>query len=190
MLLHEFFNHLAKDFPELHQTLNLCDLVKFTALAAEVTARAKGTPGFRHEPDSIVPFLQTALDISLSDQLFYQLWDAISPVLPDLRVQPASLIQQHGYSSSLTLKIPEFFFVAPVKNCLACDSAPKLHHRSQIDGYLYGLDGVHTAEIITLKCPDCATYYRPSYYSHKGLRTYYSALNGRNQYAFQYFELQ
>ncbi|EGG05310.1 uncharacterized protein MELLADRAFT_87962 [Melampsora larici-populina 98AG31] len=39
---------------------------------------------------------------------------------------------------------------------------------------MYDLDGIHLAEFHTWACLDCKTYYRPSYYTHKKARFYYS----------------
>ncbi|EGG00367.1 uncharacterized protein MELLADRAFT_93341 [Melampsora larici-populina 98AG31] len=158
MLLSEFVDILSKDFPQLYSTLHVGDLVRFAGLAAR-------SP--------------------------HQLWRAIAPMLSQFHVQPGPLIQQHGYRSDLDVKIPEFTLFTPVKDCLLChdpkNGRQKLHHRSQIHGYLYDLDGVHTVGIVTLKCPtECATHYRPSYYSSANkIRTYYSAQNGRNDETYQ-----
>lgn len=148
MLLYEFVDALARDNPELHSTLEVQDFTRFTTLAAEVTAR-----GFVLKDRLVVPFLKTALNITIPTNLLCRLWHLISPTLPQLRVQPAQLIQEHGYRSELPIQIPEYLLKAPTNHCLVCPAKFKLHHRSRINGYLYDLDGVHTTGIITLKCP-------------------------------------
>ncbi|KAH9809233.1 hypothetical protein DFH28DRAFT_905872 [Melampsora americana] len=186
MRLSQFTQRLAKDYPELYLHLELHDLVRFAVLAAELTARAQGTWVSRNEGEVVVPWLRTVLNISLPIPLCYDLWQAILPTINDFHVQPGILIQQHGHHPEhLSAPISESTLVAPVQHCLLCPNAPKLHHRGRLEGYLYDVDGVHTVAIVTMKCPKCPTYYRPSYYSTDGFRTYYSAHHGRHRDAFQ-----
>ncbi|EGF97036.1 uncharacterized protein MELLADRAFT_89422 [Melampsora larici-populina 98AG31] len=188
MLLRTFVEFLSQASPELYSTLASPDLIRFTALAAEVKARAEGawtlSPESAHE---VTPFLRTALGLSLPSKLCRQLWHSICPILPQSHVQPDRLIQQHGYRPELPAQVPEHFLLPPVKHCVLCPAQTiKLQHRSQIDSYLYDIDGVHTTRIFTMKCPtECKTHYRPSYFSMNKVRTYYSTMEGRNPAIFQ-----
>lgn len=163
MLLSEFSDLLARDFPELHSTLHVGDLIRFAVLAAEVVSRSKDAWHFK-DAFSIIPFLQAALEVGLSTDLCHQLWHSISPILSQFHVKPGQLIKEHGYRSDLSVKIPEFTLLAPVKECLLCNNAnkgrQKLHYRSQLHGYLYDLDGVHTAGINVRHTTDQATIRR------------------------------
>ncbi|EGG01794.1 uncharacterized protein MELLADRAFT_91869 [Melampsora larici-populina 98AG31] len=183
MLLHEFVTALNQNYPLLHSTLEVHDFTRFVALAAEVANRAKGL--LSNEAQIITPFLRKALHLSLSKEMCYNLWHATYPLFTATHIQPGLLIQRHGYQPDLSVKIPEYYLVSPVKHCLTCPKPHKLHLRSRIDGYLYDVDGVHTIGIVTLKCPGCPTYYRPSYYSKNRVRTYYSSNLGRNQETYQ-----
>lgn len=183
MLLCDFVSALAQDYPLLHSTLELRDFTRFVTLAAEVTDRIQGT--LSKEEHTVVPFLRKALNLALPTELCHHLWRSTRPLLNASLVQPALLIQQYGYQPDLPVQIPENFLVSPIKDCLVCPKPHKLHIRSRIDGYVYDVDGVHTTGIVTLKCPGCATHYRPSYYSKDGIRTYYSTNHGRNQQTFQ-----
>ncbi|KAH9819249.1 hypothetical protein DFH28DRAFT_1148633 [Melampsora americana] len=183
MLLRDFVDAIARDFPDLHCSLEVRDFIRFVALASEVTHRVQGT--LSQESDSIIPFLCKALNLSLPKEMCYQLWHTTRPLFGWTHLQPSLLIQQHGYQGYLPVKIPQQFLVSPVKQCLLCPTPHNLHIRSRIDGYVYDVDGVHTAGIITLKCPGCQTFYRPSYYSKDGIRTYFSSKNGRNLDTFQ-----
>ncbi|EGG12835.1 uncharacterized protein MELLADRAFT_87134 [Melampsora larici-populina 98AG31] len=165
MLLHKFVDNLAQYFPDLHSTLTVHDFTRFATLASEVVFRSKGT--ISNEADSIIPFLRNALHLSLPKELCYQLWHTTQPNFNTMHIQPGHLIQQHGYSPDLTTKIPEYTLVSPVKQCLVCAKPHILQLRSRMDRYLYDVDGVHTASIVTLKCSGCSTHYRPSYHSKK-----------------------
>ncbi|EGG03369.1 uncharacterized protein MELLADRAFT_90237 [Melampsora larici-populina 98AG31] len=190
MLLATFINIVSSDCPELLTTITISDVIRFASLAAEIYTRTEGAWNMTLDSaDDVIPFLRTALNSSLPTKAFRHLWRILFPTLSQIHIRPANLIQQHGYQSGLPESIPEFFLTPPVKKCLVCanPSTPeiRLQHRSQIDGYVYDVDGVHTARIYTMKCPKCTTHYRPSYYSEDGTRTYYSSLIGRNQVAYQ-----
>ncbi|EGG01440.1 uncharacterized protein MELLADRAFT_92190 [Melampsora larici-populina 98AG31] len=145
MLLIDFINQLATDYPELHLTITLRDFIHFTALAAEIIARTNGTWISRSNGNSVVPFLRKVLNIALLKHICYDLWHTIAPTIHQYRVQPALVIQQYGHlPEHHPVHIPETTLVSPVKNCLLCKKRPKLHHRCCLDGYLYDLDGVHT----------------------------------------------
>lgn len=185
MLLKTLVDHLSSVMPNLYSTLKLADLTRFATLSAEVFAHTNGAWHLTEDSKEVEPFLRTALNLSISAEHCQHLWHTLFPTLVKMRVQPAVLIRQQGYRSNLQIKIPEVFLTPPVKKCLICPTSNTLHHRSQIDGCLYDVDGVHTTRIFTMKCPNCATHYRPSYYSSKGIRTYYSSIQGRNQHCYQ-----
>lgn len=191
MLLSTLLNTISSDWPDLYATLMLTDLIRFATLAAEVYARTKEAWHLSPESaDDIVPFLQASLDLSLPSNLWHRLWRLLFPVISQTRIDPGILIQRKGYRPELNTTIPEFFLTPPMKRCLLCTPSPsspaiKLQHRSHIDAYLYDIDGVHTTRVFTMKCPKCTAHYRPSYYSLKGLRTYYSGQDGRNQNVYQ-----
>lgn len=149
---------LSCDSPNLYATLQLSDLTQLVSLSAEIFALTHGAWSWSPDSDEVIPFIRLALNPSISHEDCRRLWKILFPIFGQSRVEPALLIHKHGYSHGLTVQIPEVFLTPRVKNCLVCPTSNHLQHRSQIDGYLYDVDGVHTARIFTMKCPsECPT---------------------------------
>lgn len=60
----------------------------------------------------------------------------------------------HGLTPHLPTKVHEVYLTPPMSTCIVCHqpSGRKLLKRPRVDGYVYDLDGVHSAQFHTWAC--------------------------------------
>ncbi|EGG10837.1 uncharacterized protein MELLADRAFT_93380 [Melampsora larici-populina 98AG31] len=177
MLLHNFVAHIANTSPQLSATLTVADFVQFISLASEVQHSA-GVALRLTSNRSVLAFLTTALTPQFANHLMQDLWSLSFPYLTCF--DPVGAIRTFGHHSDLTTPIHERYLRPPVSHCLACPKACKLHVHTRLNGYLFDTDGVHTVQTVILDCPGCNAMYRPSYYTHNGMRHYCTLQMGRD----------
>ncbi|EGG07044.1 uncharacterized protein MELLADRAFT_85929 [Melampsora larici-populina 98AG31] len=189
MLLSEFAIRLNEQHPNLAAHLTITDLVKFVNLASEVYDRADEALMLTSSDTRMLPFMRLALQLAIDEGDYESLWTLSFPSIPFAHINPANMIRLHGLNEDLKKnKVYEVYLTPPTHTCLVCDqsSGRQLRQRPRIDGYMYDLDGIHSAEFHTWACLDCNTYYRPSYYKTKNKqRVYYSKAQGADPHHFQ-----
>lgn len=199
MRVTDFVALLADKFPALQERLTIDDLSRFASVAAEVYARfAKGLK-LKPTDKAVIPFFQLALGLDLSFEETQALWIATFPHLSICQANPTQLIKECGHHPDLELHLPERFLSPPITECLLCpkDVDRTLTEKGILDAYLYDIDGVHTVQYLKTSCPrtcptvyhcrlswykissdsgfqGCGTVYRPSYFTHEGIRHYYT----------------
>ncbi|EGG11788.1 uncharacterized protein MELLADRAFT_90787 [Melampsora larici-populina 98AG31] len=156
MLLVDFATRLSQHHPQLASRLTVTHLVKFVTLATEVYHRADKALQFNSQDTRMLPFLQLALQLQLALSNYNDLWNLTFPMLPFAHLNPGALIRNHGLHPRLTTKVHEVYLIPPTSTCFNCNrrSGHSLHQRPRIDGYLYDLDGIHSAEFHTWACLD------------------------------------
>ncbi|EGG08161.1 uncharacterized protein MELLADRAFT_84934 [Melampsora larici-populina 98AG31] len=189
MIMMDFVIRLNKEQPSLAQRLTLANLTKFINLASNVYHRAHEVMNLTSTDTRLLPFLKLALKLDLDPSECEVLWNLAFPSLPLAHLDSASLIRTYGLHESLDkdTKVHEVYLTPPTKTCIVCQqpSGEKLLTRPRIDGYLYDLDGVHSAEFHTWGCTDCGAYYRPSYYTSNKERFYYTKGQGAHPEYYQ-----
>ncbi|EGF97171.1 uncharacterized protein MELLADRAFT_73747, partial [Melampsora larici-populina 98AG31] len=187
MLLVEFATRLNDHHPQLAKILTLPNLIHFVNLASEVYQRANKALKLSSVDTRIIPFLHLALSLPIEIGDYEALWNLTFASLPAAHNDPVALIRTHGLDPSLKPKVYEKYFIPPISQCFKCNrrSAHSLVQRPRRNGYLYDLDGIHSAEFHTWACLDCKTYYRPSYYTHEKVRHYYTPDQGMDPLHYQ-----
>ncbi|EGF98317.1 uncharacterized protein MELLADRAFT_96011 [Melampsora larici-populina 98AG31] len=185
--LTEFVNRLNERHPHLATRLTLANLVQFITLASDVYKRADKALNFTSDDLRLAPFMQLALQLKIEPGEYEHLWTLAFPAIPFAHVDTTNLIRLHGLTKHLTTKVHEAYLVPPTSTCLLCPQASGrgFAKRPRINGYLYGLDGIHSAEFHTWGCLDCGRKYRPSYYTSKVQRVYYSKAQGAHPEHYQ-----
>ncbi|EGG01018.1 uncharacterized protein MELLADRAFT_92735 [Melampsora larici-populina 98AG31] len=180
MLVTEFTSRLEAEHPQLARHLTLANLVKFVNLASEVYHRADHALNFTSADTRVLPFLSLALQLDLDMDEYEAIWNLTFPSVPFAHINPANLIRLHGLEVKLPTKIHEVYLTPPTSICLVCDqpSGRPLEIRPRRLGYVYDLDGIHSAEFYTCSCLDCRATYRPSYYTTDETRVYYTKAQG------------
>lgn len=180
MLVTDFTARLHAEHPQLANHLTLANLVKFVNLASDVFNRADRALQFTSSDTRLIPFLSLALSLGLTTRDYEVLWNLTFPSIPFAHLKTVDLIRTHGLDVSLPTKVHEVYLTPPTSSCLVCDqpTGRPLQTRPRRDGYIYDLDGVHSAEFYTWSCLDCSAYYRPSYYTTNGSRVYYTKAQG------------
>ncbi|EGG07694.1 uncharacterized protein MELLADRAFT_85573 [Melampsora larici-populina 98AG31] len=180
MLVTNFTSRLEAEHPQLARHLTLANLVKFVNLASEVYNRADNVLKFTSADTRVLPFLSLALQLDLDMDEYEALWNLTFPSVPFAHINPANLIRLHGLEVQLPTKIHEVYLTPPTSTCLVCDqrSGRPLEIRPRRHGYVYDLDGIHSAEFYTWSCLDCRATYRPSYYTTNETRVYYTKAQG------------
>ncbi|EGG12016.1 uncharacterized protein MELLADRAFT_59173 [Melampsora larici-populina 98AG31] len=154
MLLTDLVTRLHEISATLATKLTLSQLIQFVNLASDVYKRADRALNFTSDDTRILPFLKLALDLDMDLADYKALWNLSFPSLPFSWIDTGALIRSHGLTHHLTTKVHEFYLTPPISACLVCDSPSKrnLHLRPRREGYVYDLDGIHSAEFHTRVC--------------------------------------
>ncbi|EGG05613.1 uncharacterized protein MELLADRAFT_78055 [Melampsora larici-populina 98AG31] len=136
---------------------------------------------FTSQDTRLLPFIQLALQLNIEADDYKALWNLTFPSIPFAHIDPTNLIRLHGLNELLKKrKVHEVYLIPPTSTCLVCDQASgkSFAKRPRINGYLYDLDGIHSAKFHTWGCLDCGAKYRPSYYTTGKQRVYYTHAQG------------
>lgn len=156
MLLMDFVTQLHRQHPHLATRLTLTDLTQLLHLASAVYIRSDKVFQFTSCDYRIIPFLELALKLQLDTSDYEVLWTLTFPSLPFVHLDSTALIRTYGLDDSLKKKtqVHEVYLTPPTSVCLVCHQPkhPSLSKRPRIQGYLYDLDGIHSAEFHTWAC--------------------------------------